>query len=268
MSCASWPDLAARSRNVLDGGVDDAWTTSTLRRCRRCWTRRSTWTSRARGLARRARRRRAALAPNAAQAAGASARRRRPPTSSTGRRRSRCRPRTARPRRASRPATLSAPTACCARSATAAWARCGWPSAPTAALKRKVALKLPHVTWAPGLAERFAREREILASLEHPNIARLYDAGVDRTAGRTWRSNTSRACRIDEFCRERALPVEGRLRLLLQVADAVAFAHSRLVHPPRPEARQHPGDRRRPGAPARLRHRQADGGRRRRRRPR
>ena len=46
-------------------------------------------------------------------------------------------------------------------------------------LKRKVALKLPHVTWAPGLAERFAREREILSGLEHPNIARLYDAGVD-----------------------------------------------------------------------------------------
>ena len=47
-------------------------------------------------------------------------------------------------------------------------------------LKRKVALKLPHVTWAPGLAERFARERAILAALEHPNIARLYDAGVTR----------------------------------------------------------------------------------------
>jgi len=45
--------------------------------------------------------------------------------------------------------------------------------------RRKVALKLPHVGWAPGLAARLARERDILASLEHPNIARLYDAGVD-----------------------------------------------------------------------------------------
>ena len=45
--------------------------------------------------------------------------------------------------------------------------------------KRTVALKLPHVTWIGGLAQRMARERDILATLEHPNIARLYDAGVD-----------------------------------------------------------------------------------------
>ena len=47
------------------------------------------------------------------------------------------------------------------------------------AFKRVVALKLPHITWAGGLAERMARERDILAGLEHPYIARLYDAGVD-----------------------------------------------------------------------------------------
>ena len=46
-------------------------------------------------------------------------------------------------------------------------------------LKRRAALKLPHITWAGGLAERMARERDILATLAHPNIARLYDAGVD-----------------------------------------------------------------------------------------
>jgi serine/threonine protein kinase len=45
--------------------------------------------------------------------------------------------------------------------------------------KRQVALKLPRLAWGTGLAERMAREREIGALLEHPNIARLYDAGVD-----------------------------------------------------------------------------------------
>ena len=46
-------------------------------------------------------------------------------------------------------------------------------------IKRPVALKLPHGAWQrAGLAERMAREREILATLDHPNIARLYDAGV------------------------------------------------------------------------------------------
>ena len=45
--------------------------------------------------------------------------------------------------------------------------------------KRRVALKLPRLTWAAGLGKRMARERDIGALLEHPNIARLYDAGVD-----------------------------------------------------------------------------------------
>src|SRR5271156_7088619 len=47
------------------------------------------------------------------------------------------------------------------------------------AFKREVALKLPMLAHAQaGLEARFARERDILASLEHPHIARLYDAGV------------------------------------------------------------------------------------------
>ena len=46
-------------------------------------------------------------------------------------------------------------------------------------INRPVALKLPHSAWRrAGLAERMAREREILATLTHPNIARLYDAGL------------------------------------------------------------------------------------------
>jgi serine/threonine-protein kinase len=97
------------------------------------------------------------------------------------------------------------------------------------ALKRKVALKLPHVTWVPGLAERFSREREILSGLEHPNIARLYDAGVD-PQGRPYMALEYVEGRpIDEFCTQQTLSVEARVKLLLQVADAVAFAHGRLV---------------------------------------
>ena len=44
-------------------------------------------------------------------------------------------------------------------------------------IKRPVALKLPRGAWLrAGLAERMSRERDILAALNHPNIARLYDA--------------------------------------------------------------------------------------------
>jgi serine/threonine-protein kinase len=96
-------------------------------------------------------------------------------------------------------------------------------------LKRKVALKLPRLVWAKGLAERMARERDILASLEHPNIARLYDAGVDQHGRPYLALEYVEGQPIDVYARERGLGVKDKLQLLLQVCSAVAFAHSRLV---------------------------------------
>ncbi|MBX3607138.1 MAG: protein kinase [Piscinibacter sp.] len=96
-------------------------------------------------------------------------------------------------------------------------------------LQRQEALKLPRAGWAMGLARRMARERDILAALEHPRIARLYDAGIT-PAGRPWLAmELVDGVPIDEHCRAHALSVEQRLRLVLQVADAVAHAHARLV---------------------------------------
>ncbi len=95
---------------------------------------------------------------------------------------------------------------------------------------RQVALKLPHGAWRrAGLAERLAREREILATLEHPHIARIYDAGVAED-GQPWLALEHVAgTRIDAFCREQGLPVRARLQLFVQVARAVAYAHAQLV---------------------------------------
>jgi serine/threonine-protein kinase len=94
---------------------------------------------------------------------------------------------------------------------------------------RRVALKLPRLGWAPGLAERMQRERDILATLEHPNIARLYDAGSDEL-GRPWLAlEFVQGLPIDLYCRERALPTLARVELLLQVCTAVGFAHQRQV---------------------------------------
>ncbi len=96
-------------------------------------------------------------------------------------------------------------------------------------LRRQVALKLPLPGWGPGLAPRMARERNILASLEHPNIARLYEAGLD-AHGRPWLAmERVEGQPIDAYCREQDLSVPQRLQLLLQVATAVAHAHARLV---------------------------------------
>ena len=98
-------------------------------------------------------------------------------------------------------------------------------------LKRRVALKLPHVSWAlPDLAERMARERDILASLEHPNIARLYDAGVADDGRPYLALELVDGKPIDEYCAEHACRHRARAwRSRLQAARAVAYAHSRMV---------------------------------------
>jgi tRNA A-37 threonylcarbamoyl transferase component Bud32 len=95
-------------------------------------------------------------------------------------------------------------------------------------LKRKVALKLPRLAWGRGLAERMARERDILASLEHPHIARLYDAGVDQHGRPYLALEYVEGQPIDVYAKERALSVRTSSICCCRSA-AVAFAHSRLV---------------------------------------
>ena len=95
--------------------------------------------------------------------------------------------------------------------------------------RRAVALKLPHMGWSAGIDRRVARERDILAALEHPRIARLYEAGVT-PEGRPWLAmEYVQGLAMDAHCREQRLDVRQRLTLFLQVTDAVVYAHSRLV---------------------------------------
>ncbi|MBE0546795.1 MAG: protein kinase [Rubrivivax sp.] len=96
-------------------------------------------------------------------------------------------------------------------------------------LKRQVALKLPRLNGSRGLAERLRRERDILASLDHPNIARIHDAGVDAQGRPYLALEYIEGEPIDAYCRARASSVAQRLALVLQVAHAVAHAHARLV---------------------------------------
>ncbi|MEO8061916.1 MAG: serine/threonine-protein kinase [Pseudomonadota bacterium] len=95
---------------------------------------------------------------------------------------------------------------------------------------RPVALKLPHGAWRrAGLAERMSREREILATLTHPNIAHLYDAGITPQGQPYLAIEYVEGTCIDAYSRDRELDVKARLRLFAQVADAVAYAHGKLV---------------------------------------
>ncbi|MBL8346890.1 MAG: protein kinase [Rubrivivax sp.] len=97
------------------------------------------------------------------------------------------------------------------------------------ALAREVALKLPRLGFTSGLAQRMARERDLLAALEHPHIARLYDAGVAE-GGRPWLAMERVAgLPIDDHCRRHGLEPNAVLQLALQVCDALAHAHARLI---------------------------------------
>ncbi len=96
-------------------------------------------------------------------------------------------------------------------------------------LHRQVALKLPREGWAAGLAQRMARERDLLGTLEHAHIARLYDAGVT-ASGRPWMAmECVNGMAIDTYCEAHALDVPQRLRLFVQVTRAVAHAHAHLI---------------------------------------
>src|SRR5215472_2519983 len=78
-------------------------------------------------------------------------------------------------------------------------------------------------------ADRLQQECRILAGLEHPNIARLFDAGMSDNGIPYFVMERIDGVPIDIFCRDHALSLHQRLRLFLQVCDAVQFAHQKLV---------------------------------------
>jgi serine/threonine-protein kinase len=77
--------------------------------------------------------------------------------------------------------------------------------------------------------QRFAREGRVLARLQHPNIARLLDAGVEAERQPYLVLEYVQGERIDQYCNQRGLGIEQRIRLFLDVLAAVAHAHSNLV---------------------------------------
>ena len=95
---------------------------------------------------------------------------------------------------------------------------------------KRVAIKLMRSGWLSGDAVvRFRTERQILATLEHPNIARLIDGGSteDRLPYVVMEFVEGRP--IDAYCDAHQLSIDERLGLFLTVCEAVAYAHSRLV---------------------------------------
>ena len=98
------------------------------------------------------------------------------------------------------------------------------------AFKREVALKLPMLSQLRGdLEARFARERDILASLEHPHIARFYDAGVEPNALPYLAMEYVQGQALTEWCDAHCLNITARLELFMQVLEALQYAHQKQV---------------------------------------
>lgn len=95
-------------------------------------------------------------------------------------------------------------------------------------ISHRAAIKLIHSS-APGIRDRFLRERQILASLSHPNIAPLLDAGAIAGGVPYFAMEYCEGEAIDKYCESRGLETAGILRLMLPVCSAVHYAHQRMI---------------------------------------
>ena len=107
-----------------------------------------------------------------------------------------------------------------------------WLAEQTAPVRRRVALKLIK----PGMdsrqvVARFESERQALAWMNHPAIARVYDAGSTSEGRPYFAMEYVEGVRIDRFCDEHRLDVDRRLALFVDVCDGVQHAHQKgVVH--------------------------------------
>jgi serine/threonine protein kinase len=102
----------------------------------------------------------------------------------------------------------------------------------TSAVKLPIALKLPRLgtkVTSGYLKERFERERVILGVLNHPNIARLYEAGFAASGQPYLALEYVKGETLIAHCNSKRLPIKERLALFVQVLKALQYAHSNLI---------------------------------------
>ena len=96
--------------------------------------------------------------------------------------------------------------------------------------KKQVALKVVRGGQDSAfVVSRFKNERQILAGLDHPNIARLHDGGTTDDGVPYFVMELIEGQPIDQYCVQHELPIAERLKLFLQVCSAVQYAHQRLI---------------------------------------
>lgn len=97
-------------------------------------------------------------------------------------------------------------------------------------VRRKVALKVikPGMDTKNVIA-RFEAERQALALMDHPNIAKIFDAGATESGRPYFVMELVRGIKITEYCDKNSLNVEERLRLFIPVCEAIQHAHQKGV---------------------------------------
>jgi eukaryotic-like serine/threonine-protein kinase len=99
-------------------------------------------------------------------------------------------------------------------------------------LRSSVAIKILRDAWlSPARRERFASEQRMLAQLNHPSIARLYDADTLADGTPWFAMEYVEGVPLKEYCDQHACSVDERLQLMRAVCEAVQYAHSHaLIH--------------------------------------
>ncbi len=107
-----------------------------------------------------------------------------------------------------------------------------WMAEQEQPVRRRVALKIIKLGMdTKEVIGRFEQERQALAMMEHPNIAKVFDAGATQYGRPFFVMELVRGVKITDYCDEQQLPTEARLALFIRVCQAVQHAHQKgIIH--------------------------------------
>ena len=118
-------------------------------------------------------------------------------------------------------------------------------------IRRRVALKVIKLGMdTKQVIARFEAERQALALMDHPNIAKVLDAGATDTGRPYFVMELVRGIKITDYCDQNNLSTEERLNLFVQVCHAIQARAPEGDHPSGHQALEHPGHAARWGAGA------------------
>src|SRR5262249_55767545 len=107
-----------------------------------------------------------------------------------------------------------------------------WLAEQTEPVRRRVALKIIKLGMdTRQVVARFEAERQALALMDHPNIAKVFDAGTTATGRPFFVMELVRGIRISEYCDQNSVPTSERLQLFISICKAIQHAHQKgIIH--------------------------------------